>query len=229
MPWFSKDPDANVQETCAKLNATCPCGANAKPCKWTDDWGYEEERLNWAWNMRNWDAPLSWARLQDSRILQRYGRRFQRCYYGSKKTSGDARCVMSLWYCQGVDIYFFLESFGVYTSHFSLTFRWFDGQPLTFTHEITGVVLSRSWLMSSHLHFRAEEVFLGKRSGLRCHRLALTHKKNPWKLGARWFHLFNQLEISVGRFRYLEMSVIWYILIIWYHLYTESVHQVTLW
>jgi hypothetical protein len=41
----SKDPDANVQESCAKLNATCPCGANAKPCKWTDDWGYEEERL----------------------------------------------------------------------------------------------------------------------------------------------------------------------------------------
>ncbi|CAL1157753.1 unnamed protein product [Cladocopium goreaui] len=37
------DPDANVQESCAKLNATCPCGANAKPCKWTDDWGYEEE------------------------------------------------------------------------------------------------------------------------------------------------------------------------------------------
>jgi len=34
---------APVQESCAKLNATCPCGANAKPCKWTDDWGYEEE------------------------------------------------------------------------------------------------------------------------------------------------------------------------------------------
>ncbi|CAL1131607.1 unnamed protein product, partial [Cladocopium goreaui] len=41
--WLPLDPDANVQETCAKLNATCPCGANAKPCKWTDDWGYEEE------------------------------------------------------------------------------------------------------------------------------------------------------------------------------------------
>ncbi|CAL1131614.1 unnamed protein product [Cladocopium goreaui] len=40
---WQSDWMAPVQESCAKLNATCPCGANAKPCKWTDDWGYEEE------------------------------------------------------------------------------------------------------------------------------------------------------------------------------------------
>ena len=39
----AEDWAAPVQESCAKLNATCPCGANAKPCKWTDDWGYEED------------------------------------------------------------------------------------------------------------------------------------------------------------------------------------------
>ena len=39
----AEDWDAPVQESCAKLNATCPCGANAKPCKWTDEWGLEED------------------------------------------------------------------------------------------------------------------------------------------------------------------------------------------
>ena len=34
---------APIQESCAKKNATCGCGANAKLCKFTDDWGYEED------------------------------------------------------------------------------------------------------------------------------------------------------------------------------------------
>ena len=38
----AEDWEAPVEESCAKLNATCPCGANAHMCKWTDDWGYEE-------------------------------------------------------------------------------------------------------------------------------------------------------------------------------------------
>lgn len=38
-----KDWDAPVQEVCANVSDTCPCGANAKPCKWTDDWGFEED------------------------------------------------------------------------------------------------------------------------------------------------------------------------------------------
>ena len=37
------DWTAAVQESCAKKNATCGCGDNAKLCKFTDDWGYEEE------------------------------------------------------------------------------------------------------------------------------------------------------------------------------------------
>eukprot|EP00434_Breviolum_minutum_P034367 symbB.v1.2.030416.t1/scaffold3426.1/size60583/1 len=37
------DWTAPVQESCAKKNATCGCGSNAKLCKFTDDWGYEEE------------------------------------------------------------------------------------------------------------------------------------------------------------------------------------------
>lgn len=32
-----------MQETCVGINATCPCGANAVSCSWTDDWGYTEE------------------------------------------------------------------------------------------------------------------------------------------------------------------------------------------
>ena len=33
-----------VNESCAALDETCPCGNNAKMCKWTDEWGWEEER-----------------------------------------------------------------------------------------------------------------------------------------------------------------------------------------
>lgn len=37
------DFTAQSTQSCVKQDQTCPCGANAKPCKWTDDWGYEEE------------------------------------------------------------------------------------------------------------------------------------------------------------------------------------------
>ena len=124
----------------------------------------------------------------------------------------------------GVDIYFFLESFGVYTSHFSLTFRWFDGQPLTFTHEITGVVLSRSWLMSSHLHFRAEEVFLGKRSGLRCRRLALTHKKKPVKT---WRQMISSVQSAWDFSRSFSLSWdVGHLILIYPDHLVSSVHRI---
>jgi len=37
------DWNAPIRESCVKLNATCPCGANAKMCKWTNDYGDKEE------------------------------------------------------------------------------------------------------------------------------------------------------------------------------------------
>ena len=39
----SQDFTAQSTQSCVKQDQTCPCGANAKPCKWTDDWGYEED------------------------------------------------------------------------------------------------------------------------------------------------------------------------------------------
>ncbi|CAE7034080.1 unnamed protein product [Symbiodinium sp. CCMP2456] len=37
------DWDAPINESCVAQDKTCPCGANAKLCKWTDDFGAEEE------------------------------------------------------------------------------------------------------------------------------------------------------------------------------------------
>jgi len=37
------DWTAPISESCVKLNATCTCGANAKMCKWTNDFGDKEE------------------------------------------------------------------------------------------------------------------------------------------------------------------------------------------
>ena len=39
----SEDWQTPVTESCVANTETCPCGANAKPCKWTDDYGYELE------------------------------------------------------------------------------------------------------------------------------------------------------------------------------------------
>eukprot|EP00439_Symbiodinium_sp_Y106_P035275 s3413_g4.t1 len=38
-----QDWDAPANESCQNITQTCPCGANAKMCRWTDEWGYENE------------------------------------------------------------------------------------------------------------------------------------------------------------------------------------------
>ncbi|CAE7438439.1 unnamed protein product, partial [Symbiodinium natans] len=38
-----QDWNAPVNESCQNVTQTCPCGANAKMCRWTDEWGYDNE------------------------------------------------------------------------------------------------------------------------------------------------------------------------------------------
>ena len=125
------------------------------------------------------------------------------------KISTDARFVISLM----LDLVFpgawhlypwsHLESFGIWSHHFPF-FSTDDLPSLWHPWLMTGVVLSRSWLMSGDLHFRAKEVSLGCAMvyaamaihGLSPPMIALTHWK-AHKTWARWFYLlFNQLEIS---------------------------------
>ncbi|CAJ1413767.1 unnamed protein product, partial [Effrenium voratum] len=48
---FTPDWQTPVTESCVANTETCPCGANAKPCKWTDEYGYElEECFPDAWS-----------------------------------------------------------------------------------------------------------------------------------------------------------------------------------
>jgi len=38
-----QDWNAPVQESCQNITQPCGCGENAKMCRWTDEWGYENE------------------------------------------------------------------------------------------------------------------------------------------------------------------------------------------
>lgn len=66
------DYSVPVQETCAGLDETCECGANAKMCKWTDEWGWEEEYCM----PSAWECPVTCTAEQ------------KRCYLTDYNASG---------------------------------------------------------------------------------------------------------------------------------------------